>query len=130
MRSAQTNLLLTCAGLSLLVATIAGAVGSHALSFADAQALRSFETAVQFHFFHALGVIAIALVGLEGKGGLVRAAAAWTMVAGTVLFCGSIYARAVGFSPEIVGLAPYGGVGFMASWLAFAASVWLDGGRR
>jgi uncharacterized membrane protein YgdD (TMEM256/DUF423 family) len=130
MRSTHANLLLSCAGLSLLLATIAGAVGSHALSFADAQALRSFETAVQFHFFHALGVIVIALVGLEGRGGLLRAAAAWVMVAGTVLFCGSIYARALGLSPEIVGLAPYGGVGFMASWLAFAASVWLDGGNR
>jgi uncharacterized membrane protein YgdD (TMEM256/DUF423 family) len=130
MRSAQSNLLLSCAGLSLFLATIAGAVGSHALTFSDAQALRSFETAVQFHFFHALGIIAITLVGLAGRGGQLRAVAAWLMLAGTVLFCGSIYARALGVSPGIVGLAPYGGVGFMLSWLAFTASVWLDGGKR
>ena len=54
--------MLSAAGVSLLVATIAGAVGSHALTFADAQALRSFETAVHFQFFHGLGIIAIALV--------------------------------------------------------------------
>ena len=52
-------MLLSAAGASLLLATIAGAVGSHALTFADAQALRSFETAVQFQFFHGLGIIAI-----------------------------------------------------------------------
>ena len=120
-------MLLSAAGASLLVATIAGAVGSHALTFADAQALRSFETAVQFQFFHGLGVIAIVLVGLAGRGGSMRAAAAWLMLAGTVLFCGSIYARALGAAPGIVGVAPYGGVAFMVGWLAFAASPWLGG---
>jgi uncharacterized membrane protein YgdD (TMEM256/DUF423 family) len=117
--------LLSLSGLSLLVATIAGAVGSHALAFADAQALRSFETSVQFQFIHGLGVIAVTLVGLAGRAGQLRAAAAWLMLGGTVLFCGSIYARALGVSPGIVGVAPYGGVAFMLGWLAFAASPWL-----
>jgi uncharacterized membrane protein YgdD (TMEM256/DUF423 family) len=117
--------LLSAAGVSLLVATIAGALGSHALAFSDAQALHSFETAVQFQFFHGLGIIAITLVGLVGRGGQARAAAAWLMLAGTLLFCGSIYARALGAPPGIVGLAPYGGVAFMLGWLAFAASPWF-----
>jgi uncharacterized membrane protein YgdD (TMEM256/DUF423 family) len=125
--SIQRNVLLSAAGASLLVATIAGAVGSHALTFADAQALRSFETAVHFQFFHGLGVIAIALVGLAGRGGQLRALAAWLMIAGTALFCGSIYARALGVSPGIVAAAPYGGVAFMVGWLAFAASPWIGG---
>lgn len=121
----QRNSLLSAAGLSLLVATIAGAVGAHALTFADAQALRSFESAVQFQFFHGLGIVAIVLVGLTGRAGFVRGAAAWLMLAGTVLFCGSIYARALGAAPGIVGVAPYGGVAFMVGWLAFAVSPWL-----
>jgi uncharacterized membrane protein YgdD (TMEM256/DUF423 family) len=117
--------LLSAAGVSLLVATIAGALGSHALAFSDAQALHSFETAVQFQFFHGLGIIAIILVGLVGRGGQARAAAAWLMLAGTALFCGSIYARALGAPTGIVGVAPYGGVAFMLGWLAFAASPWF-----
>jgi uncharacterized membrane protein YgdD (TMEM256/DUF423 family) len=125
--STQRNLLLSAAGVSLLLATIAGAVGSHALAFPDAQALGSFETAVQFQFFHGLGVIAIVLVGLAGRGGKLRAAAAWLMIAGTLLFCGSIYARALGVSPGIVAAAPYGGVAFMVGWLALAASPWIGG---
>jgi uncharacterized membrane protein YgdD (TMEM256/DUF423 family) len=123
--STQKNLLLCAAGLSLLVATVAGAVGSHALTFADAQAQRSFETAVQFQFFHGLGVVAIVLVGLAGRAGFVRGAAAWLMLGGTLLFCGSIYARALGTDPAIVAVAPYGGVMFMVGWLAFAVSPWL-----
>jgi uncharacterized membrane protein YgdD (TMEM256/DUF423 family) len=121
----DAKILLSLAAVSLLVATLAGAVGSHALTFADARALRSFETAVQFQFFHSLGIVALVLVGLAGRGGFVRGAAAWLMVGGTVLFCGSIYARAFGAAPSIVSVAPYGGVAFMVGWLAFAASPWL-----
>jgi uncharacterized membrane protein YgdD (TMEM256/DUF423 family) len=121
----HAKLLLSLAAVSLLLATVAGAVGSHALTFADAQALRSFETAVQFQFFHGLGIVAIVLVGLAGTGGALRAGAAWLMLGGTVLFCGSIYARALGVSPEVVAAAPYGGIAFMVGWLAFAASPWL-----
>lgn len=125
----QTKLLVSSAAISLLLATVAGAVGSHALVFADERALRSFETAVHFQFFHGLGVIAITLVGLMGRGGALRALAAWLMLAGTVLFCGSIYARALGGSASIVAAAPYGGFVFMVAWLALAASVWLPSAR-
>ena len=121
----QSKLLLSAAGVSLLVATLAGAVGSHALPFADEQALRSFETAVQFQFFHGLGIVAITIVGVTGRAGRLRAVAAWLMLAGTVLFCGSIYARALGTAPGIVSVAPYGGVAFMVAWLTFATSPWL-----
>jgi uncharacterized membrane protein YgdD (TMEM256/DUF423 family) len=116
---------LSAAAVSLLIATIAGAVGSHVLTFADAQAQHSFETAVDFQFFHGLGIVGIALVGTGGRGGRLRSAAAWLMVAGAVLFCGSIYARAFGAAPGIVAVAPYGGVAFMAAWVLFAVSVWL-----
>lgn len=122
---AHAKILLSLAGVSLLGATIAGAVGSHALPLADAEALNSFETAVRFQFFHGLGVIAIALAGLTGPGGRLRAWAAWLMIAGSLLFCGSIYARALDAPSGIVGVAPYGGVAFMLGWLAFAASPWL-----
>ena len=76
-----------------------------------------------------LGVIALVLVGLAGRGGTLRAIAAWLMLVGTVLFCGSIYARAFGAPAGIVSIAPYGGVAFMAAWLAFAASPWLKDRR-
>ena len=121
----HSRILLSLAAVSLLIATLAGAVGSHALTFPDEQRLRSFETAVQFQFFHGLGIVAIVLVGLAGRGGFVRSAAAWLMVGGTALFCGSIYARAFGAAASIVSVAPYGGVAFMVAWLAFAASPWF-----
>lgn len=125
----QGKLLLTCAGLSLLAATIAGAIGSHALSFADERALRTFSTAVEFQFFQGLGVVLVTLVGLDGRGGQLRAATGWLMLVGALLFCGSIYAKALGAPAGITALAPYGGVAFMAGWALFAVSVWLRSDR-
>jgi uncharacterized membrane protein YgdD (TMEM256/DUF423 family) len=122
--SLEAKLLLCYAGVSLLVATVGGAVGSHALTSLDARALHSFETAVEFQFFHALGLIALTLVGLRGIGGRWLFGAAWLIAAGTLLFSGSIYAKTFGAPAGIVGIAPYGGVALMIGWLLFAASVW------
>lgn len=119
----HAKVLLSLAAVSLLIATVAGAVGAHALAL-DERGLRSFESAVDFQFFHGLGVLAIVLLGLRGLGNTLLWTAAWLLLAGTALFCGSIYARALGAPPGIVAVAPYGGVSFMLGWLLLAVSVW------
>ena len=118
------NRALFCIGaLSLLIATIAGALASHALTGLDARTLHSFEIAVQFEFFHGLGILAVTLAGAR-YGGLAIRLAAWLLVAGTVLFCGGIYATSLG-APAAIGLAaPVGGIAFMAAWLLVAWGAW------
>ena len=120
----KARVLLSIAGMSLLLATIGGAVGSHALGNLEQRALQSFDTAVQFLFFHGLALIAITLVALRGIGGPWLWRSAWLMVLGMLLFCGSIFLRTFGAPAGIVALAPYGGVILMVGWLVFAVSVW------
>jgi uncharacterized membrane protein YgdD (TMEM256/DUF423 family) len=120
----QSKALLCLAALSLLCATLAGAVGAHALIL-DERALRSFSTAVDFQFFHGLGIIAITIVGSRGFGNRLVWIAAWLLFAGTVLFCGSLYARTFGAPAAVASAAPYGGVAFMLGWLSFAIGIWL-----
>jgi uncharacterized membrane protein YgdD (TMEM256/DUF423 family) len=119
----QSKWLLSLAAASLLCATIAGALGAHVLAL-DERGLRSFDSAVDFQFFHGLGLIGITLVGLRVGGSRTISIAAWLMVVGTVLFCGSIYARSLGAPGGIVAAAPYGGVAFMLAWVVFAVGVW------
>jgi uncharacterized membrane protein YgdD (TMEM256/DUF423 family) len=119
----QSRWLLCFAGLSLLCAAVGGAAASHALTALDEPALEAFATAVDFQFFHGLGLIGIVLVGDRGTGGRLIWLAAWLLVAGTLLFCGSIYATTFG-APDVVGsAAPTGGIAFMAGWLIFAVAV-------
>jgi uncharacterized membrane protein YgdD (TMEM256/DUF423 family) len=120
----ESRLLVSLAGVFLLSATAAAAVASHVLTGLDARALDSFETAVQFQFFQALGLVAVVLVGERLGAGTLLRCAAWLLVAGVLLFCGSIYAATFGASRGVLALAPYGGVALMLAWLLFAAAVW------
>ena len=122
--SLEAKALLCYAGVSLFVATVGGALGSHVLTSLDSRSLHSFETAVQFQFFHGLALIALVLAGVRGIGGRWLWAATWLIAAGTLLFSGSIYAKTFGAPAEIVSVAPYGGVAIMLGWRVFAASVW------
>ena len=120
----EARLLLCIAGLMLLEATVGGAVASHVLTNLDERSLRSFQTGVDFEFFHALGLIGIVLVADRIGATLWLRAAAWLVVAGVVLFCGSIYFVTFGAPHGVLSVAPYGGVTLMAAWLAFAIGVW------
>jgi len=120
----EARLLLCIAGLMLLDATIGGAVASHVLTNLDERSLRSFDTAVEFEFFHALGLIGIVLVADRiGATSWLRAAA-WLIVVGILLFSGSIALVTFGAPRDMLSLAPYGGVALMVAWLTFAIGVW------
>lgn len=114
---------LTIAAVALLLATAMGAYASHGLAGTlDASALRSVETAVEFHFYHGLGLLAVAVLadGRRRTGWLDAAAALF--VVGIVLFSGSLYAKALG-APDWIGrLAPFGGTSFMAGWACLAVA--------
>jgi uncharacterized membrane protein YgdD (TMEM256/DUF423 family) len=122
--STESRLLLCIAGLLLLDATIGGAVGSHVLTNLDERSRHSFDTAVDFEFFHALGLIGVVLVAERLGASLWLRAAAWLLVAGIVVFSGSIAVVTFGAPRGVLALAPYGGVALMAAWLAFAIGVW------
>lgn len=112
---------LTIAAAALLVATAMGAYVSHGLAATlDAAALRAAQTAVEFHFYHGLGLLAVAVLtdGRRRTGWLDLAAVLF--VAGIVLFSGSIYAESFGAPGAIGAAAPFGGVCFMAGWVSLA----------
>ena len=81
--------------------------------------LAAWQTAVQYHAWHALGLL---FIGLSSPSDWSRAAG-WLLVAGTMLFSGSLYALALGAPRALGALTPVGGVLFILGWLAFAFGV-------
>ena len=112
------------AGVLLALATIAGALGAHALkSHWPAQRLEVYDTAVRYQFYHALGLLGIGLA-LRTLDVAPLRAAAWLVIAGIVLFSGSLYALTFG-APRLTGaVTPIGGLALVAGWLTFAYGVW------
>ena len=80
-----------------------------------AEALSVWQTAVQYHFWHALAILAVPrLTGAWAK------VAACLFLAGVLLFSGSLYALALG-APQVIGMiTPVGGLALILGWIAFA----------
>ncbi len=118
----QTRFILIGALLAA-VAVALGAFGAHALKAALLAAGRyeTYQTAVQYHFYHALGLIALGTLGqLFPERRL--AAAAWLMLLGCLLFSGSLYLLCFTGATWLGAVTPLGGVAFIAAWslLAYA----------
>lgn len=108
-------------GLLGLAAVALGAYGSHAAALAEPAAQAVFETAVRYHFAHLPGLGIAALLGtLAPAAGRRAAVAGALLLAGMLLFCGSLYLKALGLAEITDPLAPAGGFLLMAGWLALA----------
>lgn len=107
-------------GLSGASAVALGAFGAHALrGVLDAAHMQIWQTAVDYHVWHAL---ALALAVLVGRARAAQVAMLCFAV-GIALFSGSLYALALG-APRWCGLiTPFGGVAFIAGWIALGWSL-------
>lgn len=103
---------------------ILGALGAHALhAQLSPRMLDVWHVAVRFQFWHAL---ALAVCALLRPAHATRLAAV-LFVAGIALFCGSLYALALG-APNVVGvITPLGGLALIGGWAALGVGFY---GRR
>jgi uncharacterized membrane protein YgdD (TMEM256/DUF423 family) len=101
-----------------------GAFGAHALKTRlPAEMLAVYQTGVHYHLFHALGLLVVGLLAtqlpasgyLKWSGGL--------MLAGIVLFSGSLYLMSVAGWRALGMVTPFGGVAFMAAWVVFTVAI-------
>jgi uncharacterized membrane protein YgdD (TMEM256/DUF423 family) len=115
---------LAIAGALIALATVLGAFGAHALKAHLSQdKLLVYETAVRYHFVHALGLLAIGVLLRSLDGGLLRWSAT-LVLAGIILFSGSLYWLTFG-APRFVGIiTPLGGLALIAGWILFATTMW------
>jgi len=121
--SARLALFLASALLFIAVAT--GAFGAHALKAKlTPELLAVYQTAVQYHFWHALGLLAVALLLMHKPDSVALAVAAWLLVAGLLVFCGSLYVLALTGIRAFCAVTPFGGVAFLAAWIALAVAAW------
>ena len=114
------------AAILLALAVLLGAFGAHGLKSKLSQAqLNTFEIGIRYHFFHALGLLAIA--GLHNSISEKHMRILGLLILfGIILFSGSLYLLA---AREVLGishwkflgpLTPIGGLLFITAWLFLA----------
>src|SRR5262249_52495898 len=113
------------AAVFLFAAVALGAFGAHALKAKLAPDLMAvYQTAVQYHFWHALGLLAVGMLFLNQPDSGALVAAAWLLFAGLILFGGSLYTLALTGVRLWGAVAPFGGVAFLGAWAALAWAAW------
>jgi len=91
-----------------------GAFGAHALSDLDPRRLRYWSIACDYHFIGAFGLI---VLGLLRRGQERPGAPFWLLLGGMVVFCGSLYAMALGAPSALGAITPVGGIALIAGWI-------------
>lgn len=118
------RLFLSAGGLAALAAVALGAFGAHALKGRlSPEMLAVWHTAVEYHVFHALGLLAVGLVAARLPESALLRWSGWLMLAGIALFSGSLYALALTGVRWLGAVTPVGGTAFLAAWALFAAAV-------
>ena len=103
---------------------LAGAFGAHALRARLSPELMSvYQTAVLYHLIHAVGLLLLGVVAAQTKRVNLIAASGWLLVAGIVLFSGSLYALVLTQWRWLGFVTPFGGISFVIAWLTLAVAV-------
>jgi uncharacterized membrane protein YgdD (TMEM256/DUF423 family) len=121
--NADAKLFLAAGAVAAFLAVAFGAFGAHALrDRLPADLLAIYRTAVEYHFWHALGLMAIGLAAPMLPGSVLIKWAGWLMIAGLLLFSGSLYALALSGVRVLGVVTPVGGLCLLAAWAALAAA--------
>lgn len=108
-------------GLYGLTGVMMAALAAHALpSRISAADLAFVHTGIQMQMWHALALIGCGLLALVRPGWTVTVAGIG-FAAGTLLFCGAVYALAL-TGAELPGVAPTGGFLTMLGWIALGSN--------
>jgi uncharacterized membrane protein YgdD (TMEM256/DUF423 family) len=103
-----------------------GAFAAHGLKARlSSEAHAIFEVGVRYQMYHALGLFAVAWAMTLYPHPLL-AWSGWCMIAGTVIFSGSLYALSLSGIKILGAITPIGGVLFLIAWVLLIIGIVSD----
>lgn len=94
-----------------------GAFGAHGLKDKlEPYYLDIWNTACQYQMYHALGLLVVGILVAKLPGNSLLTSSGWLMLAGIVLFSGSLFVLALTKISVLGAITPLGGVAFLAAW--------------
>ncbi|OLN24208.1 hypothetical protein BTO30_02020 [Domibacillus antri] len=119
------KLFMILGAVNAFLAVALGAFGAHGLEGkVEPKYLEIWKTAVQYQMFHAIGLMIVGLLMGQFPGSSLLNWSGWLMLAGIILFSGSLFVLAVTAISKLGAITPLGGLAFLAAWvLVIAAAV-------
>ena len=114
----MSKLIIILAGINGFLAVSIGAFAAHMLrDRLSPELLNTFQTGVQYHMYHALSLFGIGLLMLNFPSSTLLRISAYLMMAGIVLFSGSLYLLSITGTRWLGAITPLGGLCFLAAWM-------------
>lgn len=111
-------------GINAALVVILGAFGAHELKTKmSTDMLAVYQTGVHYHLFHALGLMVVGLVAAQIADSASLKWSGWLMLAGIVLFSGSLYVLSVSGMRWLGAITPFGGLCFIVAWVLFVVAL-------
>lgn len=82
-----------------------------------------YQTGVQYHFYHALGLLLLGLISFTIRDSKWLVWSGWCLLTGVVIFSGSLYILTLTDTAWLGAITPLGGAAFILGWLFLAAGV-------
>jgi uncharacterized membrane protein YgdD (TMEM256/DUF423 family) len=107
------------AAISGAAAVAIGAFGAHGLEpiLESNGRIETFETAVKYHFYHALAILVVSIWHRFEPGIKILPKAMWSFLIGILIFSGSLYVLSLTGITWLGAITPLGGVAFIVGWL-------------
>ena len=107
-----------------MLAVLLGTFGAHGLTGSLAPAMLAvYQTGVQYHFYHALGLLAVGILLLQFPCSVWLKWCGWLMFSGIMLFSGSLYLLAITSERWLGMITPIGGIAFILSRLSMFIAI-------
>jgi uncharacterized membrane protein YgdD (TMEM256/DUF423 family) len=121
----KNHIFIQIAGILGALAVGIGAFGAHGLQpLLEAKGrVATFETAVAYHFYHALAILAVSIWYSLVPDKKALRLAIFAFLSGILIFSGSLYILSLSGITWLGAITPIGGVAFIIGWIAiiFAA---------
>lgn len=120
----MSKLFLSIGSIAMALAVMLGAFGAHALrERLTPEMLDIYETGVDYHFYHALGLLVVGIIAQFITGSNWLRWSGWMMTAGILIFSGSLYILSITGIRWLGAVTPIGGTAFIAAWILLAVAV-------
>ncbi|MDH5711585.1 MAG: DUF423 domain-containing protein [Gammaproteobacteria bacterium] len=114
------RLFISLGALNAFISVAMGAFAAHALKHSLAERyLSAIQTAADYQFYHALGLILIGILYQQNRDRL-TALSGWFMLCGILFFSGSLYVLGLSGTKWLGMITPAGGLCLMIAWLILA----------
>ena len=120
----MAKLFLALGCINALLVVLIGAFGAHALKARlTVENMAVFQTGVQYHFYHAVGLILLGLIALQIPITPYLRWSGWVMLVGIILFSGSLYTLSITNIRWLGMITPLGGTAFILAWLMLTIGI-------